>query len=296
MALYNYSFYPLLTGGLNFNPNNTTIKAFISKHQYDNGPYISNWLQPQYWGTPTINETSNTIPFVIKTNTTPYTNGASTVFLSTGKCFFPFITGDYTNSNFSLYTFLDTGDVNTSFLLARHDFGPTAIYGSTTYYYNSNQLFYIKDGPNNQGFNYASLYRPFVSNLLSGTYTPKALSSYALALLDSSYTFDPNHTTFSNISASTVATVSLSTTVPWFSDNPYSFNPIISTCNLVATFSAITGNPITQAVVFLSSTDISVPKSLVASYFPGNIQNTPITPDGTDIYWEFPSQIIFSLF
>jgi hypothetical protein len=303
MGLYNYSFYPLLTGGLNFKPGTATIRAFLSLYQIDNGPYLSNYFTPGWWGTARMYDTSAPIPFSIVKPTAPYNPGTVSVYLSTGTCFFPFITSDYSNNNFSLYTFLDTGDINTSFLLTRNDFGPAAIYGPTYYTLNQNQLFYMTDGtaPPYQNYNGdATLYRGFRSNLLSGVYTPQALSSYAIALLDSSYVFDINHTNYSNISSSVVATKALTATIPWHSDNPYGYNPVVSSCELVTTLSAVTGNTITQAVIYLSSTNVTVPKDLVAIYQnynnDNNIPNLPFTPIGTDVYWEFRNQIIYSLF
>jgi hypothetical protein len=303
MGLYNYSFYPLLTGGFNFNPQTTVIGAFLSFNQYDNGPTLSNWLQGGYWGQAHINDASSPIPYSIVKTTSAFTPGSQSVVLSTGAVTFPFITSDYSNSYFSLYTYVSTGDVNTSYMLTRNDFGPAAIYGPTKYTLDQNLLFYIGDGtaiPYQGWSGDSSLYRNFRVKLLSGSYTPAALSSYAIALVDAGYVFNVNDTSYSAISAHVVATKAFPSAVYWNSGNPYGYNPQVSALEIVTTLSAVTGNVITQAIVYLSGTDVSVPKDLVAIYQNYNndnsIPNLPFTPIGTDIYWEFRNQIVYSLF
>ena len=218
------------------------------------------------------------VPAILQRDTTSF--GSGSVYLSAYQAFFPNVT-PYDGDNSFLFTYLSTGNPNTSRILDVAVYLPPAG-GDTVFSYNNSEVFYLQDT------NYQGLFRNFRAKLLSGSLGNIANLNLNVALMSTSYSFDIDAQQYiSDISPYIVSTAAVSGVYLTYPNQVFT-----SSSNFMA-FNGVPASATVSNVIVYNNTGNNATSDLIGYY--NNNSNTPLTSLGSTIYFKFYNQLIFQL-
>lgn len=277
-----YAFQHVLSGTLNL--KTATYRAFITSNP--------NYIYSNIEVAPTnVDFVSNPIPYTFIADTGSY-NSTKSVYLSCYDGLFPNITSTYLNKNCYVGLFIDNGSLSANYFLKTiYSSYNVPLLGPTAFILNQGKILSFSDGSNSS----ITTYRNFRNKIIEGVYGNIQNKTIKIALVDSTYTFNIAHTSYSDISGSVVG-------VPQQVNNLYitkdqwsgaEGNFYVKTNDPYITFPNLTGNTVTKIIVYIDNG--SPATSDLIGIFASNVTRMPYTPTGDTLYLRLLDQIVFIL-